>query len=51
MNTRSAREYTMFALAQLLRNWLEQGPSNKVDLDSNVTVGGVGPVYDLIFVP
>jgi hypothetical protein len=37
MNTRSAREYTMFAPAQLLRNWREQRPSNKGDLDSSVT--------------
>jgi hypothetical protein len=36
MNTRSAREYTMFEPAQLLRNWREQRPINKGDLDSNV---------------
>jgi hypothetical protein len=39
-----AREYTMFAPAQLLRNWSEQRPSNKDDLDSSVT-GEVGRVY------
>jgi hypothetical protein len=37
MNTRFAREYTMFAPTQLLRNWFEQRPSNKVDVDSTVT--------------
>jgi hypothetical protein len=56
MNTRSAREYTIFAPAQLLRIWREQRPSNKDDLDSNVT-GDVsesllyrdGPASGLIF--
>jgi hypothetical protein len=38
------REYTMFAAAQLLRNWREQRPSNNGDLDSNVTGEG-GRVY------
>jgi hypothetical protein len=33
----STREYTMFAPAQLLRNWRVQRPSNKGDLDSSVT--------------
>jgi hypothetical protein len=37
INTRSAREYTMFTPAQLLHSWHEQRPSNKGDLDSNVT--------------
>jgi hypothetical protein len=36
-NTRSAREYTMFARAQLSRNWREQRPSNQGDLDWSVT--------------
>jgi hypothetical protein len=40
MNTRSAREYIMFAPAQLLRNWPEQRPSNKGDLDSSLGGGG-----------
>jgi hypothetical protein len=44
MNTHSAREYTMFASAQFLRNWREQRPSNKGDLDSSVT-GEVRSVY------
>jgi hypothetical protein len=35
MNTRSARKYTIFAPAQLLRNWLEQRPSNQGDLASD----------------
>jgi hypothetical protein len=29
MNTRSAREHTIFTPAQLLRNWLEQRPNNQ----------------------
>jgi hypothetical protein len=33
---RSAREYTMFARAQLMHNWHEQRPSNKGDFDSSV---------------
>jgi hypothetical protein len=37
VNTRSAREYTILASAQLLCNWREQRPSNWGDLDSNVT--------------
>jgi hypothetical protein len=41
MNTHSALEYTMFAPAQLLRNWHEQQPSNKADLDSTV-MGSLG---------
>jgi hypothetical protein len=49
----SAREYTMFTPAQLLRNWREQRPSNNGDLDLTVT-GDVGIVYytgvDLILV-
>jgi hypothetical protein len=40
MNTRSAREYTMFAAAQLLRNWREQRPSSHGHLDSSVTESG-----------
>jgi hypothetical protein len=43
MNTRSAREYTIFAPARLLC-WHEQRPSNKGDFDSSVT-GDVGRVY------
>jgi hypothetical protein len=43
MNTRYAREYAMFAPAQLLR-WSKQRPSNQGDLDSSVT-GKVGRVY------
>jgi hypothetical protein len=56
MNTRSAREYTMFAPAQLLRNWYEQWPNIKGDLDPSVTVevGGVyytgGHIYDFNFI-
>jgi hypothetical protein len=43
MNTRFAREHTMIAPAQLLRNWREQRPSNQSDFDSIVTwaVGSV----------
>jgi hypothetical protein len=37
MNTRSAREYTMFVPAHLLRNWRERRSSNQSDLDSSVT--------------
>jgi hypothetical protein len=37
MNTRSAREYTMLALAQLLRKRREQRPNSQGTLDSNVT--------------
>jgi hypothetical protein len=44
MNTRSAREYVMFASAQLLSNWRDQRPSNQDDLDSTVT-GKAGRVY------
>jgi hypothetical protein len=44
MNTRSAREYTIFVLSQLVRNWREQRPSNKRDLNSSDT-GKVGRVY------
>jgi hypothetical protein len=58
MNTRSAREYSMLAPAQLLRNWREQRPSNQGDLDSGVTgdIGGVcytgvGLSCNSIFVP
>jgi hypothetical protein len=36
MNTRCAREYTMFAHARILRNWHEQRPSIYGDLDTNV---------------
>jgi hypothetical protein len=44
MSTRSAREYTMFAPAQVLRNWHEQRPSNQDYPDSSV-IGEVGIVY------
>jgi hypothetical protein len=44
VNTRCAREYTMFTPAQLLRNWREQRPSNQDDLDSSVSVE-VGRVH------
>jgi hypothetical protein len=58
MNTRSAREYTMFALAWLLRTWREQRPGNQGEYDSSVT-GKVGrvcytggePASDFIFAP
>jgi hypothetical protein len=56
MNTRFAREYTMFAPAQLLRNWGEQLPSNQGDLDSSVmgrlgeSITWGGPASDFIFV-
>jgi hypothetical protein len=36
MNTRSVHEYTVFAPVQLLRNWRDQQPSNKSDVDSRV---------------
>jgi hypothetical protein len=41
--TRSTRDYTTFAHAQLLRNWREQRPSSQGDLDSSVT-GEIGRV-------
>jgi hypothetical protein len=44
INTRSAREYSMFAPAQLLRNRPEQRPSNECDFDLSVT-GEIGRVY------
>jgi hypothetical protein len=44
MNTRSAREYTMFASVRGLRSWREQRPSNECDVDSSVT-REVGKVY------
>jgi hypothetical protein len=59
MNTRSAREYVMFAPEQLLRNWREQRPNNHGDLDLSVMGGGGGwksplhgggPASDFIFV-
>jgi hypothetical protein len=57
MDTLSAREYTMFAPAQLLR-LREQRLSNQGDLDWNVSevVGrvyyrGGGSAFDFIFVP
>jgi hypothetical protein len=40
MSTRSAREYTMFAYAQLLRNGRVQRPSNLVDLNLMATGRG-----------
>jgi hypothetical protein len=54
MNTWSAREYTMFAPAQLLRNWHEQRLRSQGDLDSvsqgrfgeSITRGG--PASDFI---
>jgi hypothetical protein len=59
MNTRSAREYTVFASAQLLRNWREQRPSSQGDVNSSVTgeagraylLHRGGPSSDIIFVP
>jgi hypothetical protein len=45
MNTRSAREYTMFAHAQLLRNSREQGLRNQGDLDSSITGEGGRTYY------
>jgi hypothetical protein len=58
MNTRSAREYTMFAPAPILRNWLEQRPSNMGDLGwsirgevMTVYCTGGGPIFYFIFVP
>jgi hypothetical protein len=36
-NKRSVCEHTIFAPAQILRNWCEQRPSNPGDLDSSVT--------------
>jgi hypothetical protein len=52
MNTHSAREYIMFAHAQLLSNWREQRPSNKGDLESSVTgeSGSVLHVVDLLLI-
>jgi hypothetical protein len=44
MNTRSAREYSMFTPAQLLRNRREQRPSKQLNLDSSIT-GYVRVVY------
>jgi hypothetical protein len=56
MNTHSAREYTMFAPAQFLRNWREQRPSNQDALGSSVMrqIGrfyhaGGGRASDFIF--
>jgi hypothetical protein len=37
MNTRSAREYTKLASAQLLHNSRKKRPSNQRDLNSSVT--------------
>jgi hypothetical protein len=57
MDTRSAREHTMFAPAQFLRSWREKRPSNKDDLESSVkeevgrVLHGGGPASDFIFVP
>jgi hypothetical protein len=56
MNTPSARECTMFAPAQLLRNWREQRPSNQGDFDTSImgeveTVLLHGDETDFIFVP
>jgi hypothetical protein len=45
MSIRSACEHTVFAPAQLLRNWCEKRPSRKGDLDSSVT-GTIGRVFD-----
>jgi hypothetical protein len=41
MNKRSVREYIMSAYAQLLRNWRQQRPSNKVTL-TRVSRGWLG---------
>jgi hypothetical protein len=54
MNTRSAREYTMFAPAKLFRKWREQRPSNRGDLDPERHGGGWdggGSASGFIFVP
>jgi hypothetical protein len=55
MNTCSARKYSIFAPAQLSRNWRLQPISNQDDLDSSVT-GEAGRdgnklAFDFIFVP
>jgi hypothetical protein len=44
MNRSSAREYTTFTPAQLVRHWRKQRPSNKGDLDCSVP-GKVRRVY------
>jgi hypothetical protein len=44
MNTRSAREHTIFALVHLLCKWSEQRPSSTCDLE----VGGV-VLYSSVF--
>jgi hypothetical protein len=44
MNKLPASEYTTFVSAQLLRNWREQRPSNKGNLDSRITVK-IGTIY------
>jgi hypothetical protein len=56
INTRSAREYTMFSPTQFLCKWREQRPSNLGDLDSRVTgevatvlLHGSGPTFDFIW--
>jgi hypothetical protein len=36
MNTRSVREYTMFATAALFRKWGQYRPGNQGNLDSSV---------------
>jgi hypothetical protein len=41
MNTRYAREYTMFAHAEILHSWREQWPGNQCELESSIT-GEVG---------
>jgi hypothetical protein len=56
MSTRSARECTIFAPAQHLRNLREQRPSNKSDIDSIVmgkgrVLHGGEPACGLILVP
>jgi hypothetical protein len=55
---RSARLYTMFSPTQLLRNWQEQRPSKKKEIDSSATrevgrdsITRCGPASDFIFVP
>jgi hypothetical protein len=53
MITYSACEYIMFTPAQLLRNRLEQWPSNQGDLDSEAgrVLHRSGPASDFLFVP
>jgi hypothetical protein len=58
MNTHSAREYTMFSPAQILRTWCKHRPIKQDILDSNVMWqgweslphGGGRPASDFSFV-